>query len=104
MTENEDWFPPPVRVFGRYDDSHTQVGTASNLLETDHVNFMIRATQAEVDHLAACHPEDPFDVRVTSEEPLALVTKYSEVGWQVRELVKIRGEDRFEFYPFISDS
>jgi len=97
MTDYEDWFPPPVRLGGQYEEEHTQVGTSDQLLNNG--NMLIKVTQAEVDHLAVCHPDDPFDVRVLSTEPLALDAKWSEVQWRVEELVKRRGEDRFEFYP-----
>ncbi len=103
MTDDEDWFPPPLLVGGEYEEKNTQVEPASTMLEDDDEDaiFLVKATQAEVDHLANCYIDELDDVQVLASKPLALYLKPRERDWQLRELIKLRGEDRFEFYPVV---
>jgi len=86
------------KVGGQYDEGKAITGTAAEVVEAG--TAMVKINAAEAEYLVNCYPHDLGDVAITAEEPLALVTKPSEVLWQMPELVKLRGEDSFRFCPF----
>lgn len=89
------------KIGGQYENDKALTGTAAEVVKAK--NAMVKITAAEAEYLVNCYPNDLGDVKITAEEPLALVTKWSEVGWQMWELVKLRGEDCFEYCPITYD-
>ena len=91
-----------LRLTGKYEDEQAQRGSGKQVIAAE--NAMVKATEEEVTHLAGLYPNDLHDVKITSEEPLALMCKGIETAWQVDALIDFRGEDIFEFCPFRYDT
>ena len=87
-----------LRLTGKYEEDQAQRGSGKQVIAAE--NAMVKATEEEVTHLAGLYPNDLHDVKITSEEPLALMCKGIETAWQVDALIDFRGEDIFEFCPF----
>lgn len=90
-----------LRLTGKYEEDQAQRGSGKQVIAAG--NAMVKATEEEVIHLAGLYPNDLNDVKITSEQPIALMCKGIETAWQIDALIEFRGADNFEFCPFTYD-
>jgi hypothetical protein len=76
-------------------------GTGAEVVRAKHALVLVSAE--EVAHLVEMYPNDFLDVQITNEEPLALHCHGSYASWMLRELVKTRGVDQFQYAPYVYD-
>jgi len=91
-----------LKLTGKYEDEQAQRGSGKQVIAAG--NAMVKASEEEVSYLTALYPNDLHDVKITSEQPLALMCDGMETAWQIDALIDFRGEDIFEFCPFTYDT
>ena len=90
-----------LKLTGKCEDNQAQRGSGKQVVAAG--NAMVKATEEEVIYLVGLYPNDLFDVKITNEQPLALMCKGMETAWQIDALIEFRGKEIFEFCPFTYD-